>query len=62
MFDTMKLRGYGAPNFSNSSKTRAKPTTHQTISWLGLAPPGVVCHLEFGSSSGEHGGSERAHC
>ena len=50
----IKLHGSGAPNFSYSSKTRAKPTTihiYETISWPGCGPPGVVSHLEISVGS-----------
>ena len=42
----IQLHGSGAPDFSNSSKTRAKPTTYETVSWLGWVRPSVVCPLE----------------
>ena len=53
----VKLRGSGAPDFSDSSKTRAKPTTYETISWLGWV---LQRYGSFGDFSGEHGASERA--
>ena len=40
------LHRSGAPDFSNSSKTRAKPTIYETISWLGWVRPDVVYPLE----------------
>ena len=52
------LRGCGAPDLSNSSTTKAKPTTDQTISSLGGVPMGVV---PFEGFSGEHSAGERAH-
>ena len=47
----IQLHGSGASGFSNSSKTRAKPTTYETKSSLGLVPPGVVCHLDASMES-----------
>ena len=42
----IQLHGSGGPDISNSSQTRAKPTTYETISWLGWVRPGVVRPLE----------------
>ena len=53
----IKLRRRGAPDFSNSSKTRAKATTSETIiNWLSSSGRSV----SFGGFNGEHGASERA--
>ena len=52
----------GAPDFSNSNKTWAKPTTmvhiiwDRIMTWLSSSGRGV----SFGGFSGEHGASERA--
>ena len=56
----IQLHGSGTPDFSNSSKTRAKPSTSYIldymVTWLSSFGRGVP----FGGFSGEHGASERA--
>ena len=47
----IKLRGRGAPKFSNSSETRARTTMYETLLSLGRVPPAVVCHLEASMAS-----------
>ena len=56
----MKLRGQGAPEFSNASKTWAKPTTYYMRLYHDVVAFFQVGVVSFGGFSGEHGASERA--